>query len=393
MMFRSSVDAMMKREAELLRTQQQLSSGKRMLSPSDDPIAAGQAVTLRDRQSVAAQYAGTLSAAEAQLGLLESRLGEAIDVLQAGRELLVASGNGAYTDAERAAVALELRARRDQLLGIANSADAEGRRLFAGYQDSQDPFSDTAAGVTYGGDQGRRALAIGPARELAVSASGHAVFELGRSGNSAFEVSAAAANTGSGTASIGRVYDASLVTNGAYRVVFGAAGTYDVLDAGSGATLSSGNPWTSGQAIRFAGLEFSVQGAPAAGDRYELAPSTAQSVFRVFDEAIALLSAPQAGAAGRARFATGLANTLAEIDSSLEHMLLARAEAGAGLREVQEARAANEARELHLAAQLSALEDLDVAQAASELARQKLALEAAQRAHVLTSGLSLFDYL
>lgn len=393
MMFESSVQAMMRREAELLRTQQQIAGGKRLLTPGEDPVASAQAVDLRARQAVAAQSAANIAAAGSLLSAAEAKLGEAGEVLQAVRELLVAAGNGTYSDADRRALATELRARRSELLGIANATDGQGRYLFAGYQDAQRPFSDSAAGVAYLGDQGGRALAISPSRELPVSASGEAVFCAGRSGNGVFAIAGAGGNMGSGAADIGAVYDASLLTGNAYRIVFAAGGsTYDVLDLTAGTTVVSGAAFASGQAMRFDGIELAVHGTPLAGDRYDIAPSARQSVFAALDSALAALEAPQPGAAERAGFATRLGRSLAELDSSMNAILEARAAFGAALRETESAAAATEADAVRLAGALSAAEDVDVAKAASDLARQKLALEAAQQAHVLTARLSLFDY-
>ncbi|MBI3376530.1 MAG: flagellar hook-associated protein FlgL [Betaproteobacteria bacterium] len=395
MIHEGSVQAMQKQQSELLRTQQQLSSGQRMLAPSDDPIGASQALTLRSAEAITAQYATNQSAAQASLSLAESSLGTIGELLNSARTLVVNAGNGSLTNSDRQSIAIELRGMYKELLGLANSRDGQGRFLFAGFQDGTAPFSDTAAGVVYNGDQGRPAMAVSGAREMPASDNGHSIFELGRSGNGVFETSTAAANTGSGIASVGLVYDASLLTGHSYRVDFaaGAARSYSVIDVTAGTTLSAGNAYASGTAIRFDGIEISLEGAPAAGDSVNVVPSTNQSIFKTLSDAITTISTPYTGAAGSARFATQLGSALAEIDSGTERVLTVRSEFGSYLSELETLRSATAGRSEFLARQRAGLEDLDYAKAASELSRQQLVLEAAQRTYAKVSSMSLFNYL
>lgn len=395
MVHEASTQAMQKQQSELLRTQQQLSSGRRMLSPGDDPIAASHALSLRSGESVTSQYVTNQTAAKAGLSMAESSLGTVGGLLIEVRTLVVYAGNGTLTNSDRQSIATELRGKYKELLGLANSKDGQGRYLFAGFQDGTAPFSDGAAGVTYNGDQGRPAMAVSGSREIPTSDNGHSVFELGRSGNGVFKTAAAAANTGSGIASVGLVYDASLVTGHSYRLDFAGASprTYSVVDVTAGTTLSAGNAYASGTAIRFDGIELSVAGAPAAGDSIDITPSTSQSIFKTLSDAIGVISAPFTGAAGSASYATRLGTALAEIDSGSERVLAVRSELGSYLNELDTLASVTEGRLELLAQQRAELEDLDYAKAASDLARQQMVLEAAQRTHVRVTSMSLFDYL
>ena len=74
--------------------------------------------------------------------------------------LLVSAGDGACGNTERSSIAAELRVRRDHLLALANTRDADGRYVFSGYQDSVQPLAKTGAGYVYGGDSGRRAVQV-----------------------------------------------------------------------------------------------------------------------------------------------------------------------------------------------------------------------------------------
>ena len=148
-----------------------------------------------------------------------------------------------------------------------------------------------------------------------------------------------------------------------------------------------------GAAITVAGMQVTLKGAPAAGDRFALAPSGTQSVFDTLDGLIATLESPGGTAAARAAIANGVGAGLANLDQALEQLLTARAGMGAGLRELDGLATGNEAVQLQQDGTLSRLQDLDYNAALSDFARQQLALEAAQKSFLQVTGLSLFDYL
>lgn len=395
MIFDASTAAMLGQQAAMLNTQQQLSSNKRMLSPSDDPIAASQALAVRTAESRAQQYASNQADASDKLALAESKMASIGDTLISARTLLVSAGNPALSNADRGFIATELRSAYAELLSQANSQDGLGKYLFAGYQDGNAPFTQDASGVTYNGDQGRRTLAVSGSREIALPDNGHSIFELGRSGNGVFKSAASAANTGQGMMSVGKVYDPTLLTGHAYRIDFssGPSPTYSVVDVTAGSTLSAGNAWTSGAAIRFAGLEVSVENAPANGDSFAITPSTAQSLFKTLSDAIDAISLPLASPADAAKLGTRLGTSLSELDSGTDRVLMARAEMGAQMSELDGISTANQGEQVLLATQHSRLEDVDYAQAMSDLARQELALQVAQQTYVKVTGLSLFNFI
>ncbi|MGQ0509160.1 MAG: flagellar hook-associated protein FlgL [Betaproteobacteria bacterium] len=392
MLFEASTRAVLRNQADLLRTQQQMSTGRRLLAPSDDPVAASQALGVRAEESVSAQHAANRSAAREGLELAEGKLAAFGDLLSGMRTLVIAAGSGSLAAADRDSIAAELRGLQAELLGMANASDGHGRYLFAGYQDGFQPFTQTAAGVVYNGDQGSRALAVGGSRRLAVSENGHSIFESGRSGNGVFKATLPGANVGTAAVGIGGVHDATLLTGHAYRVVF-TAGGYDVLDLTAGVTLSTANPYTSGAAIRFDGIEIAVQGVPADGDAVDVAPSVRRSLFSTLQDAIAAAGDPAATPAAAAQRNSKLALALSELDSGADRVLAVRAEFGARLRELDDLGALGEGENVLLAARRSRLEDLDYAAAASAFQRQQLALEAAQQTQVRMTAMSLFDFM
>ncbi|MBI4292045.1 MAG: flagellar hook-associated protein FlgL [Betaproteobacteria bacterium] len=175
--------AITRNQSELLTTQQKLASGRRILSPADDPIAASDALRARQASALNDQYSGNQRAAQATLVQVDSTLGEVTSLLQDVRVLVVSAGNATLQNSDRQSMAQELSGRLEQLVSLANSNNGTGSYLFGGYSDTAPPFAQSGFTVTYNGDQGVRALQVTDSRAMAVSDNGAEVFERIPSGN------------------------------------------------------------------------------------------------------------------------------------------------------------------------------------------------------------------
>lgn len=380
------------RQTELAKTGEQISSGQRITTASDDPVGAARLIELDSAKARNDMLSAGEVAARNALSQVEGVLASASDAYSDIRALLVQAGNAALSDNDRKSVAAELSARRDTLLGLANSRDADGRYLFAGHRESQAPFVAGASGIEYRGDDGRRDVQVGLSRMMTVTTNGAELFARVRSGNGVFDAAAAAGNGGSGTISVGTVADPSALDGQTYRLRFNAGGSYDVLDA-SGRAVSPAQPYVPGGDITVAGMRVQVSGAPAAGDTFSLAPAANRTVFEALDEAIALLRTPVSSEAARLQLKSGLASGLMQIEQAAERALLSRADAGSALKELDTLAVANASRDEQLQKQISELRDLDYAKATTELAQRQLVLQAAQQAYARILGKSIFDFL
>ncbi|MBI3771292.1 MAG: flagellar hook-associated protein FlgL [Gammaproteobacteria bacterium] len=172
-----AVKGILDRQIDISHTQQQLSSGKRILTPSDDPTAAGQAMNVQQLLQINDQYQRNASSGQSQLEFEEEVLTSVGDVLQRTRELAVQGLNGSQGAANRQSIAAEVTQNLEALLGLANTKDGTGKFLFSGYKVQTQPFLDTGAGVyVYQGDQGQRVVQISPLRQIASGDSGYDVF-------------------------------------------------------------------------------------------------------------------------------------------------------------------------------------------------------------------------
>ncbi len=177
----------------LARTQREIASGRRLVTPADDPSSAERALTVSDLKTRLVQYQRNADAARARLELEDTVLAQVGDTLLRVRELAVRGLNDTVGDAGRDGIALEVRQRLADLLAYANSKDTNGDWLFGGfYRGTAEPFADAGGGnYTYGGDEGRRLIQIGPTREIADGDPGTEVFmriSTGSGVQSVFEI-------------------------------------------------------------------------------------------------------------------------------------------------------------------------------------------------------------
>lgn len=182
--YQSGISKISALQSDQTKLQQQISTGRRIASPSDDPVAAARALSLSHAQEVNAKFADTRKTAQTKLGTIESNLTGVTNLLVAAQSSLVAAGNGAYSNQERVSMATEFNDSLQALIGMANSKDAYGNYLYAGYQTATQPFVASATGANYQGDNGQQLLQVDAERQMAVNVSGDNLFQSG--GNDIF---------------------------------------------------------------------------------------------------------------------------------------------------------------------------------------------------------------
>jgi flagellar hook-associated protein 3 FlgL len=166
--YESSLDSLQRRQAALTRAQEQLTSGKRVLKPSDDPAAAAQAERALASVTRSEGHQRALDASKDAMQLTESSLAAGGELLQQVREHLISAGNGSYSDNERATLAETMRGLRTDLLIVANRSDGAGRYLFGGQGSDNPPFVDGIGGVAYNAATGHMQAATGDGSPLTV---------------------------------------------------------------------------------------------------------------------------------------------------------------------------------------------------------------------------------
>lgn len=431
MIYDAGVSVMNRQTASLLHIQQQMSTGRRIVTPSDDPVSAARALEVEQSKVVAGQHALNQRDAKSALGLEEAQLASAGDLLTRVRELTIQAGNAALSDADRMSISTEVRERFDELLGLANTMDGTGQYLFSGYMGGTKPFSGSVGdGVVYAGDEGQRRLQVSSSRQIEVSDSGRSIFERIENGGASFVTGVGMTNTGTGTIDAGSVTDPAkwkvTANSRNLEVRFWVnAGTtyYDLVDAttekslftngtstAGGASNTFTHAYTSGDAITFTdlhdaygtdadttndedfGARVTISGVPASGDRFTIRPGT-QSMFETLSSFIGALERGAASAENRTLYQNDIADTLVNLDRAHDNLLRVRSMIGARFNEVESLESVNSELNLQYQQTLSNLQDLDYNKAISDLTRRQVDLEAAQKSFAQVSKLSLFDYL
>ncbi|MCM0045735.1 MAG: flagellar hook-associated protein FlgL [Burkholderiaceae bacterium] len=164
-------------QSGLVNTQQQIATGRRILTPADDPIGASQVLNLEQGQAMNTQFAANRVNAGNALREQEGVLGSLTDLVQDIQTLLVQAGNGSLDDAQRGYLAVELNGQIDQMLALANSKDGMGNFMFSGFQVGLPAYVKTATGAAFQGDGGQRSLQVDSSRRVTTSVSGQQIFE------------------------------------------------------------------------------------------------------------------------------------------------------------------------------------------------------------------------
>lgn len=176
----TSLSSLLDQQAKMNKTQMQLSTGKKNLTPADDPLAAARVVDLNQTIKQTEQYQSNINSARQRLGLADGVLQSAVDLMHKVKDLGVQGLNGSNSPSDRIAIATEMRSLNQQLAGLANTQNANGEYLFSGFNSDQPSFSETAPGsglYTYGGSSsGPRVLQISADRQIADGDLGTSVF-------------------------------------------------------------------------------------------------------------------------------------------------------------------------------------------------------------------------
>lgn len=384
----SAINDILDRQSQMAQTQQQLSSGKRILNASDDPVAAAQVLNLQHVESANQQYQRNIDSANGRLGLEETSLDQVTSILQRARTLALQGTNGTETTNDRSAIATELRQLFSQLVQTANTTDSQGDALFAGNAVRATPFvQGTDFSVAYAGDDGQRMVAAAPGMQVATSDPGSDVFMNIPAGNGSFAVQAGAGNTGSLVIGASSVIDDSAYVPGTYTVTFAADGTWRAEDAASN-VVGSGSYDGSG-AIEFGGMQIQLDGTPAAGDTLTVQSGATQDMFASIGKLIDAFENTPPGAAS----SNTVNRQIEGIDQSLQRVLAVQARIGSRMNTLDQQKSTEGNLDVQNQGAISNLQDLDMASAIGKLNLQQVALEAAQQTYVKVQGMSLFDYL
>ncbi|MBK1716746.1 flagellar hook-associated protein FlgL [Thiocystis violacea] len=413
-LFQSGVSSMQRAQVDLNHTSLQMATGRRILTPSDDPSGATQSVMLQAAIGATEQHQRNVTLAQPKLEQEESQIDAADTKLQRVRELVLTGNNATYNASDRKTMASEIRQLRDDILALANTQDANGEYLFAGTRSLEKPFVENAAGrVSYVGADGVgavRQVAVSATRDIPIGDTGQSVFmDIPEKSGLVVEGGIPPSNTGDLVVQRAEIKDYdeyALDPTASFSIQFtDNAGTmeyavYDdadppnaVLDDDTGLPITG--TYQSDMPIEFAGRAITLTGTgtPDTGDEVIVRPAPTVSLFDTLDAIATALEAPVSDEAGRERLAEASSTALLNIDSSNGRLNEIRTSVGLRLGALDTQTDINSQRQLDLETTLSEVRDLDYAEAISRFKLQEVVLQAAQQTYVQVSRLSLFDFL
>jgi len=407
--FDTNVAMLNQQQSVLLHTNQQVASGRRMLTPADDPAASATAMLATQADATNTQYTTNRNMAKSTAGMAEAVLQSVTTLITDVKTIAVQAGNGALSTSDKKSIATQLQGQLDQLMALANSTDGTGNYLFSGYQGKTIPFVNTAAGVQYMADDGQRMLQVSSSRQMAGSESGADIFMRVKTGNGTFVTETggnpqaainnglpAGMNAGNASISQGAVSNPLQITGNSYQIKFTSSSSYDIINTTTNTTLSAGNAYVSGQSISgIPGMQFSITGTPVVFDTYNIKPSSNESLFKTLSDMITALNTtnPSGPDATAGQLTTSLNRAMSSLSQGLDTVLTVRASLGARLNELDSLQATGEDLTLQYKQTLSTLQDLDYNKAISDLNRQTISLQAAQKSFKQIADLSMFNYM
>ncbi|MDO8843814.1 flagellar hook-associated protein FlgL [Methylicorpusculum sp.] len=430
------VNAMQAQQAKMSKTQMQLSSGLKQLSPSDDPSAAARVLDLEKSIEKTSQYQANIFATRGRLNIEESALESSENVIIRVKELTVQALNGTLNASDRLAIKQEVDQLIQELAGLANTKNANGEFIFSGDLSNEPTYvmdPDTGKYVYQGGVH-QRALPIGPERQVADGDLGSNVFEniasVSRYKNedgkrSIFNTLQALSDSLAGDF---KPQQATITGDRFLRYGLAGGSSFDLVSDGGTASIALTAEFTNLDAlvteinsqIETQGMKNSMQ-ARTNGNKVEFVSLTTgiNSTIKIQNANVFFLDNAgfeegQSNAADNVflneddlrlnkpeirRFSTeevynaNLGNVLTDLDSALDSLLQARTSVGARLRALDDQESQNDKFIIDTRSTLSATQDLDYAEAISRFNLQQMSLQAAQQAFSQVQRLSLFNYL
>tara|TARA_R110001592_G_scaffold60360_1_gene183450 strand:+ start:3927 stop:5144 length:1218 start_codon:yes stop_codon:yes gene_type:complete len=398
-LFNRGLEAIQDVTAQQQKTQLQLSTGKKILTPADDPVASTRILELNQELTSNAQFQYNVELAEGHLNLQDDLLGSINTVVQRVRELMITAGNGALSKTDLSAISAEVKERSDQLAGLLNSQDASGEYLFSGFQGGTQPFQKNISDAfVYQGDEGKRFVQVGPSVTIATTQNGKEIFQDIKVDKNTFYTEANPNNKAVPAASItlGQIVDQEQYDQfypSDMVVKFTSANQYSITDKSTGRALLTNQPFVPNDPIMINGVQFEIIGAPVVGDSFFVESTAKQGLLTTVEKFIYTLDNFEPTAEGRAIFDANLASSIQNIDSAETSILESRSQIGARLNTIETTTEQLKDVEILTKEILSKLESIDYAETVSLLSVQQFTLEAAYSSYSRITSLSLFDRL
>jgi len=374
--FENSSSRLTELQSQISATSDQISSGKRLLDPSSDPVAAAQIIGVQQSQGINTQLSKNITSIQNNLGLVDTTLSDIVNNLQGIHDQIISAGSGILGDSDKVAIASNLQGLYDQLVSLSNSTDTSGNYLFSGQKTNTAPFvkSENQVSITINNELDPNTAPV----------------QLGK-----------------------------------YQVIVGKSFTVPTpnttwIDA-IGTPLTAGVVLPAGQVFYSAGTPTTFAAAPidatiVTTGLFEYKGSTTQSqiqvnnsqhimasvlgsdmfsggdIFNKIQAAITALNMPSTTNPTSIQ-TSALSDLSSTFTTTFAAVSTAQSSVGIRLNSLDSIKSANDSINLQLTKTLSGLQDTDYNQAVSDLTRQQFILQASQKSFAQIGKSSLFDFI
>ncbi len=422
------------RQTTLSNLQENLTSAKRVVRPSDDPVAAAQAERALVRIQRIQTEQRALEVQRNAMAQAEATLGDAVGLVQEMRQLVIAAGSGSLKQEDRKTYASQIQSLGEQLVDVVNRKDTNGIPLLGALGSELTPFLGPLSGNPDYEFKGQPGQSASTGVTVPLTVDGHSALMLDPRRDGVYNAAISTTNATNpldgrrfGTDTV-QVKDAQLLEQPAppaapytYSVAFTGAtlntdGTYNVsydITSPTNTGYTSPGPVTVNnlkadqlQSIPVeiaetdgAKISFNINAtptkapdgslvySPAVGDTVTI--SASPSMLSVIDRAVRDIGgAPNNNAASQA-----VGQALAKIDKGLERLHNMRGYAGELLNRADRITGDQTNRTIQLEGDRSRAEDLDMVKGLSDFQNAQVGYEAALKSYAQVQRLTLFNYI
>jgi flagellar hook-associated protein 3 FlgL len=378
-----------RQEGKVHHNQQQLASGKQLLSPADDPLATHYLQKLEQQTKQLEQYTDAIVLTRNRLEHQEVMINDTEQFADKAKRLTMETINGSLSQEDRAAKAREIEELARNFIALANNQDESGNYTFAGTKPKTQPFFvDNQGTIAYAGDDYQRKMKISNSMEIAASDPGSKLFM--NIDNPLGDYQPDYQLTPASELLLQRATNRDPQDEGIYKVTFVDMGnkTYGYQLERNGTVVDAGD-FEPSKGISYQGLSIDVKGQISKGDSIILEPKRSFSIFDTFKGAMEWSEAPVSDASASAK----LHQFTQEFHAAFIHLTQARTDVGARLNTLDIQEQQHDDFRLSLAKSKSTFEDLDYSKAVIDFNENTRALQASQQAFGKTKDLTLFNYL
>ncbi len=387
--YQSVQNDLRRQENKVHHNQEQLASGKKLLKPSDDPLAAHYVQNIGQQQEQIQQYLSSIVLVRNRLENHEVNIANAESFADESKRLTMEMINGALSVEDRQAKKRELEEIANNFLNLVNAQDESGNYVFAGTKPKNQPFyRDKDGSVQYAGDDYQRKMKVSSMLEMPMNDPGSKLFMDIPNPFGDYRPDYELQN--GSELLLGKATNADTKDTASYRVTFVDMnnGKFGYQLERDGAVVKA-DEFSPEKGIEYNGLKMQVKGQITPGDSIGIAKRETFSIFDTFKQAMSWSDKSVSDTSSTAK----LHQMTEEFQAAFIHLNKARTDVGARLSTLDIQEQNHEDFNLSLAKAKSNFEDLDYSKAVIEFSENSRALQASQQAFGKTKDLTLFNYI